>query len=320
MKIVRILITIGMIAIVKAQTPTCIFMTDADGLLTCKLLDGSVSPDNINIKIIGDPGKGKTFDDVQKLYSLQATTTETIYTIFNNFINLRKLELTNGMVESITQAMLYNCSKLEKLVLNKGTIKTIDANTFVRCPELTEIDLQRNNITGIVSGAFNGLSKLKTLKFSSNQLSTISPNVFNVPSLESLDLSKNELRLTNTSIFTYVKELVSLNLAENGIEFIIKEQFKGLDKLTELDFTNNGLNATQDTALEYLKALKVAKFAENVCIDKNYTDYSQSDFAGDFSVCIQNFNGAPILILSILALVVSIVVDFFYYIFRKCRN
>lgn len=311
MKIVRIFITIGMIAIVKAQTPTCIFTTDADGL-TCKLLDGSVNPDNINIKISGDPGAGKTFDDVQRLYSLQATTTETIYTIFNNFVNLRKLELTNGMVESITKEMLYNCSKLEKLVLNKGTIKTIDANTFVGCPELTEIDLQRNNITGIVSGAFNGLSKLKTLKFSSNQLSNIMPNVFNVASLESLDLSKNELRLTNTSIFTYVKELVSLNLAENEITFIVKEHFKGLDKLTELDFTNNGLNAAQDTALEYLKALKIAKFGGNVCIDKDYTDYSQSDFAGDFSVCIQNFNGAPILILSNLALVVSIVLKFVY--------
>jgi Leucine-rich repeat (LRR) protein len=313
MKVVQFIITIGLIALVKAQTPTCNFPQSSDGLLTCQLLDGTVNPENINTKIEGNPGAGKTFNDVERLYSTQPVTTEMIYTIFINFVNLKKLELTNGIVELIAEDMFKaNCTKLEKLIINGGKIKTVNGNAFTGCPELTEIDLGQNAISGIVSGAFSGLSKLKILKFSSNQLLTISTSVFNIPTLESLDLSKNKLTLTNNSIFLNTKELLSLNLAENLNSILTKDQFKGLEKLTDLDFTKNGLNATEGSALEHLKELKVAKFGGNICIDKDYTDYNPSNFAADFDTCIRNYNGAPILILSNLALVASIMLKFVY--------
>ncbi|CAG9811534.1 unnamed protein product [Chironomus riparius] len=311
MKSLSIFITIGLIAIVKGQDPACQFETDSEGLLACKLTGGGIMPENRNKEIAGNPGADKTFADVQRVYSLEPASTDMIYSIFNNFVNLKKLELTNGIVEELKQEMLYNCTKLEKLAINKGIIKTIDSNTFINCPALAEIDLGKNTISGILSGAFNGLPNLKTLNFNNNELTNIQGSIFNVSTLQSLDLSNNGLALTNRSIFTYTNELLSLNLAENGITLLVKEQFNGLSKLTELDFTNNDLNATQDTALEYLEALQVAKFKSNNCIDKDYTDYSQSLFAGDFAVCIKNFNGASIMILSNLVLVVSVLIKLF---------
>ncbi|XP_070492353.1 uncharacterized protein [Chironomus tepperi] len=311
MKAVTVLVLIVLIIVVEAQDPKCLFETDSDGLFTCKLTDPGLLSINADDTILGDPGTGKTFDNVERLYSLEATTHYMIFVIFKQIKNLKKLELAYGTVEELKSDTFYNCAKLEKIIINKGKIATIDVDIFSKCSELQDIDLSSNNITNIISGAFNGLQKLKTLKFNDNHLTNIQATVFNVPSLEYLDLSKNGLTFTNRSIFSNLNELLYLNLAETGIKFLIKEHFNGLGKLTDLDFTKNELNATQDTALDYLAALKVAKFKNNICINKDYTDYSKASFAGDFEVCIQNFNGASILMLSNFVLVVGLVFKLF---------
>ena len=55
--------------------------------------------------------------------------------------------------------------------------------------------------------------------------------------------------------------------------------------------------------------LNSLKFKENVCIDKDYENFKDSDVE-DFKICIENSGVGPIMILSNVALALSIFLKF----------
>jgi len=58
---------------------------------------------------------------------------------------------------------------------------------------LLHLDLSENQLHVIHSYVFSGFPTLKTLNLSSNSLHTISSSAFNLPALETIDLSRNQL-------------------------------------------------------------------------------------------------------------------------------
>lgn len=308
----KLIFSAALIAVVAAQGPICNYINDSnDGLYTCILTRATVTPD-VNVEIGGRFDEGKSFEDVGKVTSNEKASEFIVDPLFKTFKNLKKIEFNQGEFESINATIFQNCpATLEKIMIKASTFKPLQANIFSNCSALIELDLGSNAIDTIDRNSFAGLQNLKILKLNDNKLGNIIANVFNsLPSLETLDVSRNKLKEFDNRVFVDNKNLTYLNIAQNNIEFLKMDYFVGLELLSTLDATNNVINATQKEMFDELKGLKVVKFKENVCIDKDFDSFSETDI-DDFKVCIDNFNGASILIMSNILLFVMLFIKFF---------
>ena len=145
-------------------------------------------------------------------------------------IGVSELDLSYRGITDIS--VLSECSRLTKLNLCGNAVS--DISPLMDLPNLTTLDISSNSVTDL--RPLMGLPMLKTLKASSN-------NIYSTVSLGS-DLTLSELDLSHNPISDFsglrkLKNLVTLNLADTGMQAGDIQYFTYLTRLVSLNIENN---------------------------------------------------------------------------------
>ena len=81
---------------------------------------------------------------------------------------------------------------------------------------------------------------IERVSLRSNKIKNLaaSPHSFDLPNLRMIDLSNNELQLTN-QVFTRSPQLRTIHLAKNKLRTIAEQSFLGLNLLEKLNLQDN---------------------------------------------------------------------------------
>ncbi|VVC87080.1 unnamed protein product [Leptidea sinapis] len=104
-----------------------------------------------------------------------------------------------------------------------------------------------------------------SLNLSGNAISTLSRDL-NLPKLQKLDLSHNQINLIESDAFYNVTMLQRLDLSHNQISNVYKEMFNGLINLERLNLSHNHISQLSMGTFDYLIGLKQLDITENPLI------------------------------------------------------
>jgi hypothetical protein len=124
-----------------------------------------------------------------------------------------------------------------------------DLSNFNNLNFLKELYLNRNKLRHLNnSNLFSSkLLKIKILNLDSNEISFMNNNLFsNLKTLVNLSIADNQLTSINKEIYFNLFNLNYLNLSRNRIDFIEMNTFDGLDNLLSLDLSFNRLFSIQN--------------------------------------------------------------------------
>lgn len=247
---------------------------------------------------------------ISKLSSLaelkltNTTISNELITAVGSFSKLKKLELTNCGISSITP--LSGLTELEFLDLSENTIRSID--TLTGMIALKELNLRHNAVSEL--GALTALSALTKLDVSYNSVSTLSP-ICNLSSLTWLDAGHNAVisldgiekltsltyldlaanQITNASSLEACTALTDLDLSENKLSDI--SSLRSLTELMYFDFSHNAVTQIPDwpkacalvtingshNQIETLAPLSGLEHLNNVHMDYNEKIFSVKELA-----------------------------------------
>jgi len=154
--------------------------------------------------------------------------------VFDNFINMTKLNLSNNKIEA-------NFPKLDLpnlIYLNLSNNKFIGNLSNICClKNLTHLDISNNYINGRL-GEISNFVMLKYLNISDNNFNeNISNHLDKLLNLEYLNLSSNKISGNFPIYFTKFSKLQYLNISNTLITGSIPKQIYCLDKLEQFDFS-----------------------------------------------------------------------------------
>jgi len=150
--------------------------------------------------------------------------------------NLNQLDLKRNKIYALTRGIFTPLVNLELLNLGSNGITTIEDNTFEGLTSLKYLYLEENNLVKVTSQTFAGLPKLEELLLRQNRIETVEFDELNLPRLELLMLSTNEIK-----VLPSLKGLPGLErayFAENQLTSI-GDTFEGLSALYILDVSDN---------------------------------------------------------------------------------
>ncbi|XP_058118843.1 leucine-rich repeat-containing G-protein coupled receptor 4-like [Anopheles ziemanni] len=210
--------------------------------------------------------------------------------IFNNIIELAQLDLSHNQLTAFkfpslkaSHVLLHNNSlttlylndhftlveadhnRISKLSGTGAKLYTLqltgnnltDASPISRMINLTKLTLSNNPLQP--NSVFNSLRRLEELLLSHTNITITNETFANMAELKLLDLSYNNLKELDFSMFSDLIELQTLIVAFNNIDKInFLEQREYLPNLQVLEICGNGWNATYlSHVLEYLKIYKL---------------------------------------------------------------
>ncbi|XP_077521398.1 uncharacterized protein LOC144132681 [Amblyomma americanum] len=250
---------------------------------------------NNRISTVGD-----FFDNMLKLRRLalgRNKITDIKALVKSTMPNLSHLDLERNSIGVITQFSSSN-RKIEVILLNNNNITDVEPGAFRALQKLIHLDLSRNNLTFLnasifptdsrleyinlsenrlcsATGTFKNTRQIKILNLSSNRITSITDVVAGLRSLKKLSLVEN--RLTNIPDNTFIDNsgLLEIDIAENSIQWVGRNAFRGLVTLTSLRLRSNqllSLNASVgnlpnikhiDASLNCIQALERNEFGHN---------------------------------------------------------
>lgn len=153
-------------------------------------------------------------------------------------LSLRLLDISYNEIEYIRPNTFADMRWLKDLDVSNNKLIAINRNTF-NGSVIEQLDLGNNRIALLVSGAFGGLEvTLEFLSVASNRLSELVPGVFvGLRSLQTIDLSLNQLTAIGQEDFTGLPRLRHLFLQENRLVVINGWPLS----LEQFDLTNNNI-------------------------------------------------------------------------------
>lgn len=169
--------------------------------------------------------------------------------VFQALTRLEVLNISNNSITTLNSSAFEGLSNLHILDLQQNRISDISSDAFMSLQSLTQIDLRNNNIKELPEKLFRNLTNLQEISLGNNLLTKLNlrsdsvttlllPNnsiceisMLDLPKLEVLDLSWNNLTSLPTDFFENVQNLSTLILDGNPIHFINQAVFKTLSKL-----------------------------------------------------------------------------------------
>lgn len=243
-----------------SQNPIAVFRITADIFPNLTWLNiGS----NIKQKIIWDI-QNKTF--LQRVSTLDVSGLQLKYGDWRALLASFNSSLTalrmNQMRWNLTELISISCTipTLTSLQLRDNKLIFIHSNLFKLCGNVTEIDLSKNRIRDVEDGSFLSLKGLKILSLSRNILPSVPAAIRNLPTLQELDLSSNNISKLGCHDFTNLTRLKQLGLYLNSIPTLNECAFKDLIRLQVLKLQNSQiikLNGAFKRHLPYLKQLRL---------------------------------------------------------------
>ncbi|XP_066299083.1 toll-like receptor 4 [Branchiostoma lanceolatum] len=159
----------------------------------------------------------------------------------------------------------FNFSGLKSvnyLNLSHNAITQIDGDCLPR--NIGVLDLQHNNIddVNITSARYLDLSNNNIRNIVGSLLLTGEPSILETLRLDNNVLTAKDLR-DYWVFLKYQMNLKTLTLSHNHIQFINREQFRGLDRLEHLDLSNNEISTVMPSAFRGLSRLAILDLSDN---------------------------------------------------------
>ncbi|KAK4883347.1 hypothetical protein RN001_006666 [Aquatica leii] len=131
--------------------------------------------------------------------------------------NLRRLDLSNNLLENLHRDVFDNLTNLELLNLQNNNIGYIPVGVFQALSTLKYLNMSGNKLFEFEYGTFNGLKSVTSLDISNNSLTSIVESTFHPLShLTELFVSHNLLTTIDSSDFMqHLKTLKKVHLNNN---------------------------------------------------------------------------------------------------------
>ncbi|XP_027712937.1 platelet glycoprotein Ib alpha chain [Vombatus ursinus] len=152
--------------------------------------------------------------------------------------------------------------KTTTLLLQKNDLKSFSTSSLSLLTQLTELNLAKNNMSVLV--ADEKLPLLSILDLSDNDLQTLPQLRYFLPSLTSLDLSRNALKSLSAEILAGLDCLENLYLRGNELRSLPPNFLKAARKLEKLDLANNYLEQLSADLLADLENLNTLFLQNNL--------------------------------------------------------
>lgn len=167
---------------------------------------------------------------------------------------------------SVSVADSFQCdSHLICISLSNNSIATMYGGTFSGLEGLESLCLPHSNIAVIDGGAFDGLTSLTTLDLASNDIFNNPPAAL-PPSLQTLDLSLNNIPELSKQALAGLDQLKRLNLSKNDFDDTSTwggQVFVDLGKLQTLDLSSNTIAIIPSGTFTYLTQLQTLDLSSN---------------------------------------------------------
>ncbi|XP_056597970.1 TLR4 interactor with leucine rich repeats [Triplophysa dalaica] len=184
---------------------------------------------------------------------------------FEKLSKLEELYLGNNLISTIQPGTLQSLKKLTILYSNSNEIKDVFPESFSHLNSLVKLRLDGNAIEVLKESVFKGMTNVMFLHLESNQLRHIDRNAFTrLNKLQFLNLSDNkQTELRDISMFSHLKSLVTLLLADNKLRYVGNHVFQNLKRLTKLSLSHNKISKLDSEAFKGLLKVK------ELTIDRN---------------------------------------------------
>lgn len=189
-----------------------------------------------------------------------------------NLTSLLVLDLSNNAFSSSTfPQWIFKLSNLVYLNLSSNNIFSELSDEFAKLTFLEYLDLSSNyGINGTLKRSLGKLCNLKTLILYDNNISGDTTDFINAlsecqsNSLETLELSFNELTGNLPDTLGYLRKLKNLQLRFNSLTGTIPETIGNLSSLETFYLTSNKMSGNLTTSIGQLRSLISLDISENM--------------------------------------------------------
>lgn len=210
--------------------------------------------------------------------SLNSNTISEIST--NAFVlpQLKRLDLSDNLLEFISKDVFKNMKQLEYLNLADNRFTTFSKLTFHRLSNLQEVILDNNDIGPSLEeenlfdrSGFGLTLKIKSLSISGINLNNVPDNLFvDAYDIRTLIIANNNI----SDVFELPFTLQYLDLSDNPIHEIESEDFNDVPALKVLKMNNIAIKEVPEFVFSSLNSLLKLELERN----KNLTDFSKLAF------------------------------------------
>ncbi len=168
---------------------------------------------------------------------------------FGRMKHLRKLSLSNNVLDDLTSLALDKCHNLQILNIDRNHLHEIP-NIFNSLPQIQRLDISSNRLSALPH-SIGSLSHLQTLIAHSNTLQAIPETIGELKSLEIFDISANALKEIPESISKCLS-LRLMNVSRNRLARLPVD-LGNLMELTAVWAGFNRLTAIPDSMVSLIK-------------------------------------------------------------------
>ncbi|XP_058115947.1 relaxin receptor 2-like [Anopheles ziemanni] len=175
---------------------------------------------------------------------------------------LRILVLSGNRINRLSARNFLNLAQLEELDLRDNLIDSLAQDVLQPLTGLRILYLNGNRLRKLVPGMIPQLTSLQTLSLAKNQIDSVEVCALDLPALEHLYLSENQLTVIRNDTFGNLTNLVGLFLNSNKITHFELDAFSGVGKLATLNLQGNKFDRIDRRVLEHLGNLHHIHFTE----------------------------------------------------------
>ena len=178
---------------------------------------------------------------------------------------LKYLSLKHNFIKTLHEKSFQGLLKLETLELSHNDIVEFNPDTFMELKQLKSLSMSYNKLTSLTGKCFS--NSIQTLDLSFNNISKIDNEVFDsTVSLAVINLSHNNLSAISTFTFISMRSLTTLDLSYNNIYKIEPNSFANLNSLVKLSFSHNKLENLEEKT-EFPMGIKIFDASNNFFTD-----------------------------------------------------
>lgn len=197
-------------ALIKSIELNCYFVSYKSDGYNCKVESFRITDKSTSITSVkGNHLTGKNNSMVDVLYIPDSNCMKYLPIRINDFfMNLKKLDITDGALHSFTRNNFIGLISMETIDIKNSLLSEISEDAFLDLENLQNLTLSNNKIQSLHSKIFIKLMNLKKINLSGNLLEVLPFGIFQKNTkLEEINFSDNRLRTIDSTILMELKEL-----------------------------------------------------------------------------------------------------------------